>query len=445
MEAQFDTHCRACNVPIDEGDEIAMDDDHGWVHADCAGTAPAGRPAAPEVIDALDSLMGGTPLGSGDLSERAATRRAAAGYAATVAGAIAGEPTAKGHAEGWLDVDRLVRRRPDDEVPPAEPAPQVEYKSTDRYDRYVLSHPNREGKTVTLSRCTTVIKAADDMYNLGEWQKGNVALGLARRSDLLALAASLKPGDKSLKTLVKAAEEAGGGSAKANLGTALHGFTEMVDWGRPLTDVPEAHRGDIRAYVEALARYRLTVVPAAIERITMTAEWDGIAGKFDRIYRLHDGTYAIGDVKSGKVGYDPKVMFAQMAVYARGVNEVGVYDVAGKCWERLPFEVRTDKALIVHLPAGAGECTVYEVSSDDMDAGRDHLTMCARIRRHRKLKHKLNEYEPPVRTGADWVTAIVATRTRGDLAALGRVMQAGEAMTPELLALARRHRGKLPE
>lgn len=441
MEAQFDTHCRACNVPIDEGDEIAMDDDHGWVHADCAGTAPAGRPAAPGAIDALDSLMGGTPLGSGDLSERAATRRAAAGYA-TAAGAIAGEPTAKGHAEGCLDVDRLVRHRPDTEVPPTEPAPQVEYKSTDRYDRYVLSHPNREGKTVTLSRCTTVVKAGEDTYNLDVWQKGNVAVGLARRPDLLAMAATMKSGDKSLKNLVKEAETAGGGDVKANLGTALHGFTEMVDWGRPLSDVPEAHRPDITAYMRARILKGLDVVPCAIERITMTSRWDGIAGKFDRIYRMSDGSYVIGDVKSGGIEYGRMKIFAQLAVYAQGANEVGVYDVANGCWERLPFEVRTDIALIVHLPAGTGTCEIYTA---DLGAGRDHVEFCAGVRRQRKLKPGLPVYPAVAPEVRDWSRAIRDSRTRDELAVVGRLMTDREALTPELRALAMRHRSTLPE
>lgn len=320
--------------------------------------------------------------------------------------------------------------------------PQPEYKSPDRWGRYVLVHPAKPGKRVTLTRATTLNKAADDMFNLMDWQKGNVAVGLARRPDLLARAAGMKSGDKALKGIVKDAEEAGGGSVKANLGTAMHTFTEMVDWGRPLFDIPDEYRDDVAAYLDALRSERLEVVHAGIERITMTSEWDGVAGKLDRIYRLADGRYVIGDVKSGKVDYSPQTIYAQLAVYARGVNEVGVYDVAGERWERLPFEVDEDMALIMHMPAGEGVCNVFEA---DLSVGRAHLEVCAAIRRHRKIKHKLKRYAAPERTPEQWVEEITATRTRDSLAAVGRLLKAREAMTPELFALAMEHRGTLPE
>lgn len=430
MEAMYDGHCEACDGGIEAGDEITREDGD-WIHADCAGS-PLVADASPAPADALDVVMGDPRKPAADPS---------AGY-----GTLVGLPDSGMVGQGNPVIAGLIEdaRKAVIGTPGKAPAvaPQAEYKSPDRYDRYVLAHPGRDGKVVTLSRCTTVVKAGDDMYALGEWQKGNVALGLSRRTDLLALAGTMKPGDKSLKRLVKDAEEAGGGSAKANLGTALHGYTEMVDWGRPLTDVPEPHRADIGAYLDALVANRLTVVPAAIERITMTSEWDGIAGKFDRVYRLVDGTYVIGDVKSGKVGYDPKVMFAQMAVYAQGVNEVGVYDVARECWEHLPFEVRTDVALIVHLPAGEGKCTVYVA---DLEVGRAHVAFCASVRRQRKLKHPLPVYAPAVAAAGWWYEAIRATATRAALARVGRAMDRAGAMTPELRELAMAHREDLPD
>lgn len=423
MEAQYDEHCDECDGKIEQGDEITREGGD-WIHEECAESGPPARfkqPATPG--DELGSLMGGVPLGSGDLAERAGDRRAAAGY----------EDIANSLADERVGVVPLVVD------------PQPEYKSPDRWGRYVLGHPTRPGKRVTLSRCTTVIKAVDDMYNLGEWQKGNVVLGLSRRSDLLALAATLKPGDKSLKDLVKAAEEAGGGSEKANLGTALHGFTEMVDLGRPITDIPRAHQKDVRAYVDAMYHNRITVIPGAMERITMTSEWGGVAGKFDKVYRLADGSHVIGDVKTGKVGYDPKSMYAQLAMYAQGVNEVGVYNVAGACWERLPFEVRTDMALIVHLPAGKGECVVYEVTAEDMVVGRDHLEMCALVREHRKRKHPLTPYAPPMVAEDWWMAAVRMAPTRSLLALVGRAINDADAMTPALREVARERRESLPD
>lgn len=432
MEAQFDSWCSGCGSAIDAGDEIA-NDDGAWVHEDCASEDD--EPSPRQVRDALsvynapDDVTAAASETLG-LATRARERREAAGPL-TVADLPMSAWNLKAVPAGHDSVDNDLEAKP-----------QPEYKSPDRWGRYVLIHPAKPGKRVTLTRATTLNKAADDMFNLMDWQKGNVAVGLARRPDLLARAAGMKSGDRALKGIVKDAEEAGGGSVKANLGTAMHTFTEMVDWGRPLSDIPEEYRDDVAAYRDALLSERLEVVRAGIERITMTSEWDGVAGKLDRIYRLADGRYVIGDVKSGKVDYDPKSIYAQLAIYARGVNEVGVYDVANECWERLPFEVDEDDALIMHMPAGQGECNVFEA---DLAVGRAHLEVCAAVRRHRKVRHKLKPYTAPTRTGAEWVEAVTATRTRDALGALGRLMKAREAMTPELFALAVRHRGTLPE
>lgn len=418
MEAGFDSTCHACGAGIDQGEEITNDPDWGWVHEDCAGAPANGHPTFRQVRDALSVYdapddVAAVASETIDLAARALDRRARAGYV----------------------VEDLPVYEPDAK-------PQPEYKTTHRWGWYTLAHPTKPGCTVSACRTTTFIKAADEMTNLTDWKMANVALGLARRPDLVARAAGMEQGDRALKKLTEEAHEAGGGSVKANLGTAMHTFTENVDWGRPITDVPEQYRLDVVAYRRTLWAERLTVVKAGIERITMTSRWDGIAGKFDRIYRMEDGSYVIGDVKSGKVGYDPKTMYAQMAVYAQGVNEVGVYDVAGQCWERLPFEVRTDIALIMHLPVGDAECNVYVA---DLEAGRVHLDMCAAIRRHRKIKHKLVPYRAPERTPEQWRDAILIAPTKHELGLVGALAKSAGELTPELHARALERRPGLPD
>lgn len=441
MEAQFDSTCHACGSGIDQGDEI-VNDDGAWVHEDCACIPLGNGPTVTQVRDALSACMGPDDVAAEaratlDLAAGTRERREAAGYAAIDDGPLT---VADIPLSAWnLKAVPAGHDNVDDDL---DAVPQPEYRTRDRWGRYVLVHPTKPDKRVTLTRATTLNKAADDMFNLMDWKSGNVAVGLARRPDLLARAAGMTSGDKALKDIVKAAEEAGGGSVKANLGTAMHTFTEMVDWGRSPAEIPGEYRDDVIAYLEALRSERLEVVRAGIERITMTAEWDGVAGKLDRIYRLADGRYVIGDVKSGKVDYNPQNIYAQLAVYARGVNEVGVYDVANERWERLPFEIDEDTALIMHMPASRGVCNVFEA---DLAVGRAHLEVCAAIRRHRKIKHRLKPYTAPRRSESEWVDEITATRTRADLAAVGRLLNAQEAMTPELFSLAVRHRGTLPE
>lgn len=439
MEAKYDGWCDACQSDIHAGDEIVSNDDGGWVHLECGSEEddPTG--------DIMGRLMG--PVGRDadttgtDLATRRESVRRTAGY---VPDPVDPESAAMAQDGGLIPPSEAAGRHPAlrDEVPMNPPAhpPQPEVKR-DRYGRYVLKHPTKNLRGA-LSRCTTVVKASADTYALGEWQKGNVARGLSRRPDLLAMAASMSPGDRRMGKLVKDAEEAGGGSEAANLGTALHGFTEAIDRGGRLADVPENHRDDVIAYRQEMIRQQLTVVPEAIERVTMTSRWDGVAGTFDRIYRLDDGTYVIGDLKTGKVGYDPKEMFAQLAVYAEGVNEVGVYDVAAERWERLPFDVRTDLGLIVHLPAGEATCTVYLA---DLEAGRHHVEFCASVRRHRKLKHALPAREAPGATEDEWFDAICRAPSRDVLAVLGWMINDDGAMTDRLLEAGRTRAGQLPD
>lgn len=325
---------------------------------------------------------------------------------------------------------------------PLAPAPaQPKFNDRDRYGRYKLRHPSKDAM-LAASRTTTVVGAAEDMFNLAQWQKANVVMGLARRPDLIAMAAGCKPGDKRLRGLVEDAEDAGGGNVAANMGTAMHAFTEDVDRGGRYADVPETYRADVAAYRGALYRYRLTVVPMAIERVTMTSRWDGVAGTFDRIYRLHDGTYAIGDVKTGSVTYDSRKMEGQLAVYAAGANEVGVYDVAEKRWDRLPFDVRTDFGLIVHIPVGQGECTVYKA---DLERGREHVAFCAEVRRYRKAKGRLRPYEFDRYTEDGWRDVLAQARTRETLQVIGRLINADGAMTESLREFARERMAELPE
>jgi hypothetical protein len=425
MEAMYDSDCHACGDRILAGTAIVNDDDR-WVHEDCGGDDAVDPPESPAMEQRRIEAAALRVLGStGDVPDDVE-------YDASAT--LMSEPRATGVIAA-LGFAGLVQGNPYADIyAPCEPQPKLDpRRDFDRYKRYRLQHPNRDAVLVA-TRCTTLKGAASDTYNLDRWRSANVARGFARRPDLLALAGSMGPDDKRIHDVIKDAEDAGGGSDKANMGTAIHAYTEAVDHGAPLSSIPPAQRADIRAYRDALTHEKLTVIPMAIERITMTSRWDGVAGTFDRIYRTHDGRFVIGDVKSGKVGYDNKEMFAQFAMYAQGANEVGVYDVAARAWVRLPFTVDTDTALIMHVPAGAGTCTVYEA---DLAVGREHLDMCAAVRRHRKLKHPLPRYEAGPMDESDWLEPIRRATTRDQLSEIGRMIKAAKSMTDDLRAAAR--------
>lgn len=417
--AKYDGRCPGCEIDIFEGVTEIVKDGGEWVCVDCVDPGPADtRIVRDETAIAPGSARGDDALAryadGHTYDERAQT----------------GEPPRK-----------RVAKRPDKGHTDLH---------ADRYDRYTLIDPS--GKPVTVSRASTVIKALADTYSLNQWKQACVLRGAARRPDLSTLADSLDTNDyrgkAKLRSLVKEAEEAGGSKTAANLGTAVHTFCEGLDTNKPgaLAAVPPAHRKDVAAYVAALYRAGVSIVPDMVERTTMTTEWGGVGGTFDNIFRLPDGRHVIGDKKTGKVGYDPPEMYGQFAVYQAGVQENGVYDRADAdgrypgTWTRPDFDVDRDEAIIVHIPVGAGRCTLYAA---DLTLGRLHLDRCARIRAERREKHNLNQYvNPDFRpdqgtTRADLARALTAAASKAEAAMVWAVVDACGLVDEDMAALAK--------
>jgi hypothetical protein len=299
----------------------------------------------------------------------------------------------------------------------------VERKVPIERGRYVMPHPvevitrgrdKGKPKRYTGQRMTSFVKLAGDSVKLTEWQLRSALVGMAVTPALIEEVCALIDGDLDLRGVVKAqskalnalaqrAKDASGASDRARSGTVLHKYTEELDAGtRTLDQVPEDYRTDAGVYLEALARYGYTAVPGLIERTTTVVSL-GIMGTFDRILRAPDGTYCVGDVKSGAnaLTYSQLEIAAQLAGYAWGVNETGVaqWDGVGNHtqWESWqwarpvdddgnPITVRTDYAVVMHVPFGSGECELYRV---DLAEGRRELEACALVRERHRVKGAL--------------------------------------------------------
>lgn len=222
----------------------------------------------------------------------------------------------------------------------------------DRGGRYLI-----DGHAYT--RATTIAKTLDDLNNLMRWQQRMTAIGLVARRDLFARVAATDSDDKKqLDRLCEEAFEAAKGSAGANLGTALHTFCERADIG-DLTPVPAPWDADVAAYRAALDSAGITVAAEHVERVVLCSELS-VAGTFDRILRLPDGRFVIGDLKTG--GYLGWQAFAvQLAIYAHADH---IYDAVNDRLEPMPT-VDQDTAVIIHLPAGQATCTLYELDIRD--------------------------------------------------------------------------------
>lgn len=251
----------------------------------------------------------------------------------------------------------------------------------DRYGRYVLPHPDtrvEQGWT----RVTTLAKSASDTFNLDRWGLRMAMKGLMMRPDLQAMVASTPFEDKDkLNQLGEDAKEAGGSKVRANLGTALHKFSESVDRDpKTLATVGEAWRGDIEAYRDALAEHRIEVVPEYIERICIAPEVEA-AGTFDRVLRLPNGELVIGDLKTGEdLQYGWLEIAIQLAVYA---NAVALWNKETEQWEPMP-PVSKVKAIVMHLPVGKNKCTLYWVN---VKVGWQGAQLCYTVREWRRTRN----------------------------------------------------------
>lgn len=279
---------------------------------------------------------------------------------------------------------------------PAADSPQEDAEvKRDQWQRYLLPHPRTglysdgrkvAGKRNGWMRATTFAKAAADTFSLTRYNERLTLLGASMRPDVVALAhgKDVRQHRGELDRLVDEVKNAAGAKVAANLGMAVHSFTERYDSGSlALADVPEAYRDHVQRYAQTLHAAGLECVPGLIERTTFAPEFN-VAGTLDRVYRLPDGTYAIGDLKTGRtLEYGQMEIAVQLAFYEHGVNAAGVYDWGAGAWEEGP-KVRTDIAIVVHLPVQgdlAGTCTIKTV---DLEAGHKAAEVARDVLRARK-------------------------------------------------------------
>lgn len=245
----------------------------------------------------------------------------------------------------------------------------------DRWGRPLIIDPDGGAKLKPYTRVSTLAKTLDDQSGLMRWMQRQVAIGIAHRADLLALARATDPTDKrTLADLCEQAMAAAGASSAANTGTALHSFTEAIDNGHDI-DIPAEFAADLTAYRAAMEPLHVV----ACEQFVVIDELEA-AGSFDRLVTLPNGQNVIADIKTGKdAATYATATAAQMALYARGK----LYDPTTGRRVPLPGDVSHDLGLLIHLPAGAGTCSIYKV---DLAFGWLMATVATEVRGMRKAK-----------------------------------------------------------
>lgn len=270
----------------------------------------------------------------------------------------------------------------------------------DRWGRYIVAGP--DGKQTSHQRATTFAKLVADTYNLSRWQIRSAAQGFTLRHDLLASYAALRDPngvDKSAaNAIADQAIEAASASAGANMGTALHTFTERVDLGEPLTVVPEQWRPDIAAYQTALADNQITLDPNHIEGVVILDDLQ-VAGTFDRIVTVN-GERHIADLKTGKdPAAFPHEICIQLALYA---HADAIWNTSTSTREPMP-EVNRDRALVIHLRPSTGVCDLWWF---DISAGWEMVRHCEAVKAWRARKDLTAKFDTPSDTTTTAVQAI---------------------------------------
>lgn len=248
--------------------------------------------------------------------------------------------------------------------------------------RYYLPDPVT-GKKRGWQRTTNFVKLAEDTYHLELWKQRCVAKGLAMRPDYVEAVVPLdvKADRDQLNRICERAQDVAGAYKMSDEGTALHKSTELADFAcGSLAPVMSRHHARVQLYLDALRVNGLSIPAGMIERLTVSQRYD-VAGTFDRIFGLADGSFVIGDLKtSDSLDLSFHSISAQLATYENGVNETGIWD--GRQYAQ-PLKVRTDFALVIHLPSTRDEVTVYTV---DLAAGHELGRICLDVRQSRKVK-----------------------------------------------------------
>jgi hypothetical protein len=219
------------------------------------------------------------------------------------------------------------------------------------------------------------------------------ALGLAVRPDLLAMIQTTDTTDKkALDRLCDSASEAGGATARRDLGTALHKMFEQ-SCVTPGYQPPPTYAADIQAIHTALREAGLQVVDECSELMVVLDRYQ-IAGMADLVVeRISDGELFIADLKTGSsVAYGALGWAIQLAIYANADN---IYlqgpEADGSADARAPMvDVNKQQAFIIHCQPQSGACDLHTL---DIGKGFEALETAISVREWRKQKKLLLPFE----------------------------------------------------
>jgi len=270
-----------------------------------------------------------------------------------------------------------------------------------------MLYPPQGGKKTAYRRVSTVAKLLDDKGGLIDWSASMAMIGLMRSKPLQARVSAITarsddPYNESkgaLKEIVQSATQIAQAQGRADYGTAIHEFTELMDGG--LLDwsyVPDSLKGPLEAYEEATRH--LTVVDTEVF-VTVDDEALGlrVGGSMDRLYRHAELGVCVSDLKTGaKEPSYPMGVTTQVAIYSRGQRyrdesfggspqfTDGQPNADGTAF-RKPLHPHLNKStgLMIHCPLekvrGKYICEIYAL---DLDAGWRNVELGVQVEKSRR-------------------------------------------------------------
>lgn len=231
-----------------------------------------------------------------------------------------------------------------------------------------------EGEEKLYSRSSKLASLLEDNYGLDLWHQRMVAVGVTDNQWLLREIDAARDEPKELNALCEIARDKAGASEGSAWGTIIHWFTECLDngedWeildppedvkisckilGKNIEEVYEEAELDLIAYEHATQDLK-TVLN---EQFVVCDEVKS-AGTLDRVsfYRTVQDNL-VSDLKTGGIDLNGLKFCMQLAIYAH--SEMYVWDEGSQRWARQPLPyVNRERALVIHLPRGKGECTLY--------------------------------------------------------------------------------------
>lgn len=188
---------------------------------------------------------------------------------------------------------------------------------------------------------------------------------------------------RELGTLAGLLLDLGGVHEKADKGTDIHALCELYDRegidavGELLTEgkITRSDLADVEAYARAIADAGIKIIPELIERPIVVDDLK-VAGRLDRgvLYKFPGTARAVrcvADIKTGRVDLGAGKIAQQLEMYSRGQG----YDL--NTHEREDIKLSKTKALLIHLPAGSGTCTIHVV---DLTVGRAGNELSGKVR-----------------------------------------------------------------